>query len=104
MKKLTMNVMLLVDGVKFDDPDSFIKKYKLENEIKFDKGDIDATLYHKEGNIDHPLWVKSFANKIGGVDLCEIIKKSQSHGVTLYIKVKNRVFAINWGASAKFNA
>ena len=95
--------MLLVDGVDFATPDSFINEYSADKEIAFDKGDVDAILYHKKGNIDHPPWVKSFVNKIGGVDLREIISKNQSHGLTLYLKVSNRVFAINWGQSGRFN-
>jgi uncharacterized protein (TIGR04141 family) len=102
MKKLRLNVMLLADDVDFTEPDSFIKDYSSDKEINFDKGDVEAILYHKKGNIDHPSWVKSFINKIGGIDLRDIIPKNQSHGITLYIKVGEKVFAINWG-QGRFN-
>lgn len=103
MKKLRLNVMLLTQDVKFSEPESFIKDYLQEKEISFDTGDVDAILYHTKGNIDHSSWVKSFINKIGGVDLRDIISKNQSHGITLYIKVAERVFAINWG-QGRFNS
>jgi uncharacterized protein (TIGR04141 family) len=103
MKKLRLNLMLLAEDVNFLEPDGFIKDYSLDREIDFDKGEIEAILYHKKGHIDHPPWVKSFVNKIGGVDLKEIISKNQSHGITLYIKVGERVFAINWGQPSRFN-
>tara|TARA_R110002073_G_scaffold9448_11_gene48136 strand:- start:8397 stop:10040 length:1644 start_codon:yes stop_codon:yes gene_type:complete len=103
MKKLRLNVMLLSDDVDFTDPDSFIKDYSSDKEINFDKAGVEAILYHKRGNIDHPSWVKSFVNKIGGIDLRDIIPKNQSHGITLYVKVGERVFAINWGQSGRFN-
>lgn len=103
MKKLRLNVMLLAEDVRFSEPDNFIKDYHSDKEINFNKGSVEAILYHKKGNIDHPSWIKSFVNKIGGIDLRTIIPKNQSHGVSLYIKVGERIFAVNWGQSGRYN-
>ncbi len=106
MKKLELNVILLKEDAIFNEPSSFIQEYNKSNEIPIDgddRGDVDAIFYHKNRDADHPSWVKSFKSKIGGVDLTELFDKNQSLGISLYLKVKNRVFAINWGISGRFN-
>ena len=103
MPKIDLNVMLLKQDVNFDEPSSFIEKYHRNKEIEINKGELDAILYHRKGNKDFPPWVKSFESKIGGVDLTKEIKKNESHGISLYLKVRDRIFVINWGMSGRFN-
>lgn len=103
MPKIDLNVMLLKQDVNFDEPSNFIEKYRSNKKIEIDTGELDAILYHRKGNKAYPPWVKSFESKIGGVDLTERIKKNESHGVSLYLKVSDRIFVINWGTSGRFN-
>jgi len=98
-----LNVMLLKNDADFSQPESFINEYNKNKVIQFDSGDTEAILYHRKGKMAHPSWIRSFQKKIANVDLEGKIKKNQSHGVTLYLKVNNRVFALNWGISARFN-
>lgn len=95
--------MLLKPGLEIEAPETFIDDFSDERQIPLDKGELDAILYLRKGAIKRPDWAKTFQSKIGGADLSEIIPGNQSAGATLYLKVRNRIFAINWGLLARYN-
>jgi uncharacterized protein (TIGR04141 family) len=100
-KTIKLNVMLLKQSADFDQPQTFIEEYKESSVLSFNKGTLDAILYKRIGSRKHADWVKDFNAKIGGIDLKSVMPATQSHGITLFIKVRDRVFAINWGMTAR---
>ncbi|CZI17568.1 TPA: hypothetical protein JBC15_15480 [Legionella pneumophila subsp. pneumophila] len=103
LKAIKLNVVLLKKGLQIDEPHTFIPNYNKSNEIDFDKKNLTAILYKKLGAAKQADWVKDFNSKIGNVDLSLIMPTNQSHGVSLFIKIKSRIFALNWGIIARHN-
>jgi hypothetical protein len=93
-KKIKLNVVLLKDNLNIAAPETFIENYIQDNEINFNKGNLNAILYKKLGSYSEPKWVESLKNKIVG-DFASDFPSNQSSGVTLFIEVQNRIFAIN---------
>lgn len=94
--------MLLKEGVDINHPEEFIDGFSPDKIVEFDKGEVNAIMYMDKKGLKTPDWAKSFATKIGGVNLADIVPKNQSCGVSLFIEVQNRIFAINWGRLARF--
>jgi uncharacterized protein (TIGR04141 family) len=101
-KKIKLNVVLLKDNLNIAAPETFIENYIQDNEINFNKGNLNAILYKKLGSYSEPKWVESLKNKIVG-DFASDFPSNQSSGVTLFIEVQNRIFAINFGTLGRFN-
>jgi len=101
-QKIKLNVVLLKKNTDFCKPEDFISDYSAEQVIALGKR-VDMFLYKKVGGVKQPDWVISFGRKIGGVDLSAIFPASQNYGVSLFLKIDDRVFVINWGALARFN-
>ncbi len=93
--------MLLKQSANFAQPQTFIKDYTQSNVLPFDNGILEAILYKKIGSVKYADWVRDFNTKIGGIDLESVMPATQSHGITLFIKVRDRIFAINWGMTAR---
>ncbi|TAL65056.1 MAG: hypothetical protein EPN84_02190, partial [Legionella sp.] len=102
-KAIKLNVVLLKKEFQINEPHTFIADYSATNEIDFDRKNLTAILYKKLGAVKQADWVKDFNSKIGGVDLSLIMPRNQSHGVTLFIKIKSCIFALNWGTIARHN-
>lgn len=100
--KIKLNVVLLKDNISIADPSTFIENYNQNNEIDFNKGNLRALLYKKLGGFNEPKWVQSLKNKIVG-NFNSNFPTNQSSGVTLFIEVQSRIFAINFGTLGRFN-
>ncbi|WP_415327922.1 DUF6119 family protein [Chryseobacterium sp. MMS23-Vi53] len=101
-KKIKLNVVLLKSNLNITAPETFIENYTHDNEINFNKGNLNAILYKKLGSYNEPKWVENLKNKIIG-DFTSDFPSNQSSGVTLFIEVQNRIFAINFGTLGRFN-
>ncbi|MDR6458765.1 uncharacterized protein (TIGR04141 family) [Chryseobacterium vietnamense] len=101
-KKIKLNVVLLKNNLNIAAPETFIENYLQDNEINFNKGNINAILYKKLGSYSEPKWVANLKNKIVGDFTCDF-PSNQSSGVTLFIEVQDRIFAINFGTLGRFN-
>ncbi|RXM63173.1 DUF6119 family protein [Chryseobacterium sp. CH1] len=101
-KKIKLNVVLLKNDFNIAAPETFIENYRQDNEINFNKGDLNAILYKKLGSYSEPKWVENLKNKIVG-NFVSNFPSNQSSGVTLFIEVQNRIFAINFGTLGRFN-
>ncbi|WP_100074716.1 DUF6119 family protein [Chryseobacterium camelliae] len=101
-KKIKLNVVLLKNNLNIGAPETFIENYKQDEEIIFNRGNINAILYKKLGIYREPKWVKNLKNKIVG-NFDSDFPSNQSSGVTLFIEVQNRIFAINFGTLGRFN-
>ncbi|CAD0218774.1 DUF6119 family protein [Chryseobacterium sp. JV274] len=101
-KKIKLNVVLLKNNLNIAAPETFIENYRQDNEINFNKGDLNAILYKKLGSYSEPKWVENLKNKIVG-NFASDFPSNQSSGVTLFIEVQNRIFAINFGTLGRFN-
>lgn len=101
-KKIKLNVVLLKNNLNIAAPETFIENYIQDNEINFNKGNLNAILYRKLGSYSEPKWIRNLKNKIVG-DFASDFPSSQSSGVTLFIEVQNRIFAINFGTLGRFN-
>lgn len=101
-KKIKLNVVLLKNNLNIAAPETFIENYSQDNEINFNKGELNAILYKKLGSYSEPKWVENLKNKIVG-NFVSDFPSHQSSGVTLFIEVQNRIFAINFGTLGRFN-
>lgn len=101
-KKIKLNIVLLKDNLNISAPETFIENYAQANEINFDKGNLNAILYKKLGDFSEPKWVNDLKTKIVG-NFNSIFPTNQSSGVTLFIQVQNRIFAISFGTLGRFN-
>lgn len=110
-KAIKLNVTLLKKGLSLDEPEKFIEEYSTRSVISPSPSDTRASLeikkthllYVKKNHEKHPKWVTTFKNKILGINLERHIPKNESYGVSLFVKVKNRIFCINWGMVARYN-
>ncbi|UWX61267.1 TIGR04141 family sporadically distributed protein [Chryseobacterium oranimense] len=101
-KKIKLNAVLLKNNLNITAPETFIENYSQDNEINFNKGDLNAILYKRLGSYSEPKWVENLKNKIVG-NFVSDFPSNQSSGVTLFIEVQNRIFAINFGTLGRFN-
>ena len=102
-KKIRLNVMLLKDGMKIEEPENFIEGYSAAAATTIEEGETTAIFYKRLGQSKQPDWVKHFQGKIGGLDISEMFPQSQTSGATLFIQADTRVFAINFGTMGRFN-
>jgi uncharacterized protein (TIGR04141 family) len=102
-KKIRLNVMLLKDGMKLEEPQDFIEGYSTANAMQIEEGETKAIFYKRLGQRKQPDWVKYFQDKIGGLDISQMFPKSQTSGASLFIQADTRVFAINFGTMGRFN-
>jgi len=102
-KKIKLNVMLLKNGMTFDEPANFIEGYSTANAMQIEEGETKAIFYKKLGQRKHPDWVKHFQDKIGGLDISEMFPQNQTSGASLFIQADTRIFAINFGTMGRFN-
>lgn len=102
-KKVKLNVTLLKNGADITAPETFIEGYSAAGVVDFDKDEIDAILYKKLGGRKEPDWLKVLKNKVIGADIAAFFPENQVSGATLFIKVRDRVFAINFGTLGRFN-
>lgn len=100
--KIKLNVVLLKGNLNIAAPETFIDNYNQDNEIDFNKDNLNAFLYRKLGGANEPKWVENLKNKIVG-NFNSNFPTNQSSGVTLFIEVQNRIFAINFGTLGRFN-
>lgn len=102
-KKVKLNVILLKSGVDIAAPETFIEGYSAAGIVDFEKGEVEAILYKRLGERKEPDWLKTLKNKVVGAGIAGFFPENQVSGATLFIKVRDRVFAINFGTLGRFN-
>lgn len=102
-KRVKLNVTLLKDGLDMAAPETFIEGYSAREVVEFEKGEVEAILYKRLGKPKEPDWLNTLKNKVVGAEISTFFPENQVSGATLFIKVRSRIFAINFGTLGRFN-
>lgn len=95
--------MLLKEEYNLKAPKKFIEDFNKSRIISLEDDVKDVLLYHKKNQGKKPTWLSKLVKIISDSGIEKKVPSNSSCGVNLFIKVENRIFAVNYGVLARYN-